>query len=52
MKARMKFLIQSMGWDTFVAKLDEERERVGPVPLADYISKHVRTKDLRRHETD
>lgn len=37
MKARMKFLIQSMGWDTFVAKLEEERERVGPAPLADYL---------------
>src|SRR6185436_17540995 len=37
MKARMKFLIQSMGWDAFVAKLEEERERVGPVPLADYF---------------
>ena len=37
MKARMKFLIQSMGWDVFVAALEEERERVGPVPLADYF---------------
>lgn len=37
MKARMKFLIQSMGWDAFVAALDEERERVGPVPLGDYL---------------
>lgn len=37
MKARMKFLIQSMGWDAFVAELKEERERVGPVPLADYF---------------
>jgi adenylyl-sulfate kinase len=31
MKARMKFLIQSMGWNEFVAALDEERERVGAI---------------------
>ena len=37
MKARMKFLIQSMGWGAFVAALEEERERVGPVALDDYV---------------
>ena len=37
MKARMKFLIQSMGWETFRAELDEERERVGPIALAEYL---------------
>jgi len=37
MKARMKFLIQTMGWDAFIAALEEERERVGPVPFADYF---------------
>ena len=37
MKARMKFLIQSMGWEAFVAALEEERERVGPVALAEYF---------------
>jgi sulfite reductase (ferredoxin) len=37
MKARMKFLIETMGWDTFRAALDEERQRVGPIPLADYL---------------
>ena len=26
-----------MGWDTFRAALNEERERVGPVPLSDYF---------------
>ena len=31
MKARMKFLVQSMGWDSFVSALNEERERVGPI---------------------
>ena len=37
MKARMKFLIQSLGWDDFVAALDEERTRVGPIRLADHL---------------
>ncbi|HXM51249.1 MAG TPA: nitrite/sulfite reductase [Pyrinomonadaceae bacterium] len=37
MKARMKFLIQTLGWDAFRAALDEERERVGPVPLDQYL---------------
>lgn len=35
MKARMKFLIQSMGWDEFVAALDEERRRLGEIRLFD-----------------
>lgn len=34
MKARMKFLVQSLGWESFVSALDEERERVGPIHLA------------------
>lgn len=33
MKARMKFLVQSMGWESFVSALNEERERVGPINL-------------------
>src|ERR1700730_15481786 len=37
MKARMKFLIETMGWETFRSRLDEERESVGPVPLDDYL---------------
>ena len=37
MKARLKFLVQSMGWDAFIAALEEERERVGPVDIADYF---------------
>src|SRR6202158_298978 len=37
MKARMKFLAQSLGWDKFRAALDEERERVGPIPLDQYL---------------
>ena len=37
MKARMKFLIQSLGWEAFRTALDEERKRVGPISLADYL---------------
>src|SRR5215510_4735116 len=33
MKARMKFLVQSLGWESFVSALNEERERVGPISL-------------------
>ncbi len=33
MKARMKFLVQAMGWERFRAALDEERGRVGPIPF-------------------
>src|SRR5229473_920247 len=38
MKARMKFLVQAFGWDKFRAALDEERDRVGPIPLAGYLA--------------
>ena len=37
MKARMKFLIETMGWETFRTALDEERRLVGPIPLSDYL---------------
>jgi sulfite reductase (ferredoxin) len=37
MKARMKFLIQTLGWEPFRKALDEERERVGPIPLGEYL---------------
>jgi sulfite reductase (ferredoxin) len=37
MKARMKFLVESLGWETFRRALDEERKRVGPVPLTNYL---------------
>jgi sulfite reductase (ferredoxin) len=33
MKARMKFLVQTMGWDKFQDALDQERERVGPIAV-------------------
>ncbi|HYW74380.1 MAG TPA: nitrite/sulfite reductase [Pyrinomonadaceae bacterium] len=37
MKARLKFLIQSMGWDDFVAALEAERDRVGHIRLVDHL---------------
>jgi sulfite reductase (ferredoxin) len=37
MKARMKFLVESMGWEKFYAALEEERQRVGPIPLSNYF---------------
>jgi sulfite reductase beta subunit-like hemoprotein len=39
MKARMKFLVEKMGWERFRAALDEERARVGPIPLT---AEHLR----------
>lgn len=32
MKARMKFLVQSMGWEKFRAAVDAERAVIGPLP--------------------
>ena len=42
MKARMKFLVQSMGWERFREALDQERERVGPIafPSEDLVDVH------------
>src|SRR5262249_58035015 len=38
MKARMKFLVQTMGWEKFRAAVDAEREIVGPLPsVADFL---------------
>jgi sulfite reductase (ferredoxin) len=37
MKARMKFLIQTLGWEPFRRALDEERERVGPISQDQYL---------------
>ena len=39
MKARMKFLVESMGWNAFRAALDDERQLVGEVPLTDLLDK-------------
>ena len=37
MKARLKFLIETLGWDSFIAALEEERQSVGPIPLDLYL---------------
>src|SRR5678815_1006586 len=37
MKARMKFLIETMGWEKFRATLDEERSLVGPILQGEYF---------------
>jgi sulfite reductase (ferredoxin) len=37
MKARMKFLVESLGWEAFREALDDERKRVGAIPLTDYL---------------
>ncbi|HEY2976062.1 MAG TPA: nitrite/sulfite reductase [Pyrinomonadaceae bacterium] len=37
MKARMKFLVESMGWEAFREALENERERVGAIPLTGYL---------------
>lgn len=41
MKARMKFLVQSMGWEKFRLALDEERRAVGPIPLQGAMLREV-----------
>lgn len=46
MKARMKFLIQTMGWERFRAALDEERKRVGPVPFGRQHLREVHQADV------
>src|SRR6267142_5598655 len=38
MKARMKFLVETLGWEAFRAALDDERQRVGPIALQDYLT--------------
>ena len=61
MKARMKFLVQSLGWESFVAALNEERERVGPVnvfhepqdsPPRSHRVNRLRVIDPRTKEAD
>jgi sulfite reductase (ferredoxin) len=37
MKARLKYLIETLGWDTFCAALEEERQQVGPIPLTEVL---------------
>lgn len=49
MKARMKFLIETLGWDSFLAALEEERQLVGPIPLDAYLSEPDRQPEVRRN---
>lgn len=38
MKARMKFLVQTMGWEKFRAEVDAERALLGPLPpVTDFL---------------
>lgn len=46
MKARMKFLIQTMGWDRFRVALDEERAQVGPIPFGAQQLREVHQPDV------
>src|SRR5262249_3248201 len=42
MKARMKFLVQTMGWEKFREAVDAEREIVGPLPpVTDFLEEPV-----------
>jgi sulfite reductase beta subunit-like hemoprotein/uncharacterized protein (UPF0332 family) len=50
MKARMKFLIETLGWDTFRAALDEERQRVGPIPLPEFPAEFASHPPPRREK--
>jgi len=47
MKARMKFLVQSMGWDSFVSALNEERERVGPIHFDNILDEEAPQRSPR-----
>jgi sulfite reductase (ferredoxin) len=46
MKARMKFLINTMGWDAFRQALDSERENVGEIP---FTNDDIDTRPLPRN---
>ncbi|MBS1787058.1 MAG: nitrite/sulfite reductase [Acidobacteria bacterium] len=42
MKARMKFLVQSLGWDKFKAEVDAERQIIGPLsPIEEFLEDAV-----------
>ncbi len=47
MKARMKFLVQSMGWEQFRAAVDAERAIIGPQPsIEDFLEEAVVPKSV------
>ena len=51
MKARLKFLIQAMGWNEFVGALAEERQRVGAIYLFDSPPERRETPPKVLHST-
>ena len=52
MKARMKFLVQSMGWEKFKAAVDAEREIIGELPsVADYLQATVEPESINATST-
>jgi sulfite reductase (ferredoxin) len=46
MKARMKFLVQSMGWEKFRAAVDAEREIIGPLPAVEDFLEEAEEPEL------
>ena len=50
-KARMKFLVQTMGWEKFRAAVDAEREIVGPLPPVADLEEASEPEFGRRYAT-
>jgi sulfite reductase (ferredoxin) len=46
MKARMKFLVQAMGWEKFKAAVDAEREIIGELPSVESYLQEVIEPDI------
>lgn len=46
MKARMKFLVQTMGWEAFRAAVDAERQIIGPLPAVEDFLEEPSTPEL------
>ncbi len=46
MKARMKFLVQSMGWEKFRSAVDAEREIIGPAPSVSEFLEEANAPEL------
>jgi sulfite reductase (ferredoxin) len=52
MKARMKFLVQSLGWEKFKAAVDAEREIIGELPSVEsYLQEVVEPKSTNATAT-
>jgi sulfite reductase (ferredoxin) len=48
MKARMKFLVQSMGWEAFRNAVDAERKIVGPQPAVEELLPQPVTPEIEK----